>query len=143
MEWKTVAIVSGCTGRLWPDGSRVALWRGEKANVIEIWNLPELMKAYPGNHSPLEAAMARPPVRPDPATAARNECVDNQHRIDAAKQCWALDQGKHSTDTPSLADLEPYWGTNHWQPKCPAGGTYTIGTMGEKPKCSLAEHALP
>ena len=26
---------------------------------------------------------------------------------------------------------------------CPQGGTYTIGSVGEKPTCSIPGHALP
>jgi hypothetical protein len=28
-------------------------------------------------------------------------------------------------------------------PSCPAGGVYTIGTLGDKPTCSLPGHVLP
>lgn len=81
----------------------------------------------------------------DPATAARNECIDNLRRIDAAKQTWALEMGKQSTDTPSWSDIRPDYSAdpNAAMPKCPSGGTYTIGAVGEKPTCSTPGHALP
>jgi hypothetical protein len=45
-NWTMVALVPGRTGRLWPDGTKIALWREERSNVIEVWNLPDLMKKY-------------------------------------------------------------------------------------------------
>src|SRR5579862_408260 len=81
----------------------------------------------------------------DPVNAAWNDCINNLRMIDGAKQTWALETGKQATDTPTWADIQPYFnrGTNAAMPKCPSGGTYTIGAVGEKPKCSIAGHVLP
>ena len=74
-----------------------------------------------------------------------NACVNNLRLLDAAKQQWALEYRKQSTDTPGVEDLRPYLGrgVNGEMPACPNGGTYTFGTVGEKPTCSIAGHALP
>jgi DNA repair exonuclease SbcCD ATPase subunit len=74
-----------------------------------------------------------------------NACVNNLRLFDAAKQQWALENKKQSTDTPGVEDLRPYLGRgpNGEMPTCPDGGTYTIGAVGEKPTCSIPAHALP
>jgi len=74
-----------------------------------------------------------------------NACINNLRLFDAAKQQWALENRKLSTDTPGIEDLRPYIGRgpNGEMPTCPDGGTYTIGTVGEKPTCSVPAHVLP
>ncbi len=66
-------------------------------------------------------------------------CVSNLHDIEYCKHQWASDNGKSSDAVPTWADLRPYfvprWSNNI--PVCPAGGTYTIGSMGEDPTCSI------
>ena len=73
-------------------------------------------------------------------------CVANLVQLDSAKQQWALEQRKTASDTPTISDLLPYFGGRSdglFMPVCPDGGTYTIGTVGEKPTCSNPKHALP
>jgi membrane protein involved in colicin uptake len=95
-------------------------------------------------NSQVAAAQAK-----DLAAAKQKEkddaCVNNLRLIDSAKQQWALEYKKLATDTPALEDLRPYIGRgpNGEMPTCPDGGTYTIGTVGEKPTCSNAAHVLP
>jgi hypothetical protein len=76
------------------------------------------------------------------ATSQENACINNLRQIDGAKNEWALENNKKATDVPTKADLLPY--LRSW-PVCPAGGTYVIGAVGEKPTCSLANlgHVLP
>src|ERR1700733_12318118 len=59
-----------------------------------------------------------------------NACVNNLRLIDSAKQQWALENKKQSTDTPTMDDLRPYLvrAPNAELPACPEGGVYTIGT---------------
>lgn len=83
---------------------------------------------------------------PNTATAAanrqRNTCINNLRQIDGAKNQWALEKGKKAGDTPTEADIAPYV-RGGVLPQCPAGGSYIIGKIGEKPTCSIAGHALP
>jgi DNA repair exonuclease SbcCD ATPase subunit len=74
-----------------------------------------------------------------------NACINNLRLFDAAKQQWALEYKKQATDTPGVEDLRPYLGRgpNGEMPTCPDGGTYTIGSVAEKPTCSIPAHALP
>ena len=78
-------------------------------------------------------------------TQRLNACINNLRLIDSAKQQWALEQRKQTTDTPAVSDLQPYLGrgTNGEMPACPDGGAYTFGTVAEKPTCTVAGHALP
>lgn len=78
-------------------------------------------------------------------TAQKNACLNNLRQMDAAKQQWALEYKKESTETPSRADLQPYLGKfrNGQFPTCPASGRYTINALSEKPQCSVPGHELP
>jgi hypothetical protein len=89
----------------------------------------------------LVAAIAVPNFVHARATAQKNACINNLRLIDSAKQQWALDQHKQSTDTPTKNDLLPYLGGKF--PVCPDGGVYTIGPVGQKPTCSTDGHELP
>ncbi|MDB6017501.1 MAG: hypothetical protein JWR19_1990 [Pedosphaera sp.] len=64
-------------------------------------------------------------------------CLLNLLVINVAKKQWALENKKSTIDVPIWNDLLPYLGSNPSIPKCPNGGTYTIGRIGELPTCSL------
>jgi hypothetical protein len=75
----------------------------------------------------------------------RNACINNLRQIDAAKNEWALEKGKANGAPVTEDDIKPYikLDANGNLPKCPDGGTYTIGKVGEKPTCSIPGHELP
>ena len=93
----------------------------------------------------LLAAIAIPNFVRARQTSQTNACINNLRIIDAAKQQWALENKKLSTDTPTIDELRPYIGRgpNGEMPTCPDGGAYTIGTVAEKPACSITTHVLP
>jgi hypothetical protein len=93
----------------------------------------------------LGAAIAIPNFVKARATSQKNACINNLRLFDAAKQQWALENKKQSTDTPAMSDLRPYLGrgVKGEMPVCPAGGAYTLGSVGEKPTCSISDHVLP
>ena len=77
-------------------------------------------------------------------TSRMRACQENLHKIDGAKEQWALEENKNVGDTPTQAELAPTDGTGYirrW-PTCPAAGTYTIGAVGAEPTCSVAGHSL-
>ncbi len=76
------------------------------------------------------------------ATSQKNACINNLRQIDAAKNEWALEKGKKSTDVPTEDDIKAYL-YHSKLPLCPAGGTYTINAVGEPPVCSIPDHKLP
>src|SRR6516164_3677853 len=68
-------------------------------------------------------------------------CICELMQIDGAKMQWAQVYHKTTNDTPTLADLQPI--VLPGRPnvplvfRCPKGGTYTIGRVGEPPRCSI------
>ena len=91
------------------------------------------------------AAIAVPSFVKARETAQHNACINNLRLIEAAKQEWALEHKKQSSDVPTEADLKPYIGRGAAgeMPKCPADGTYTFGSVGDKVRCSIPGHELP
>lgn len=77
-------------------------------------------------------------AQPAGADDATIGCATALAHIDAAKKSWAEQHNAALTDTPTAEDLDPYF--RHGMPVCPGGGTYTIGTVGEMAKCSIAAH---
>ena len=79
--------------------------------------------------------------------SASNACVNNLRLIASAKDQWALEQHKTTNDEPTWKELLPYvgYGPKNLLPRCPSGGIYTIGRIGEPPKCSIGgrNHSLP
>src|SRR5664280_388703 len=72
-------------------------------------------------------------------TSQRNACINNLRQLDGAKNQWALENNKKSTDSPSMDDLRPFL---KGRIACPAGGYYTLGTVSEPPTCSIPGHTL-
>src|SRR5580698_9185817 len=97
----------------------------------------------------LLAAIAIPNFVKARATSQANACINNMRQIDAAVNQWALET--HQTTgagAPGLTtDLTPYIKLNSAGsiPACPAGGTYTVGTVGQIPQviCSLGNNVTP
>ena len=78
-----------------------------------------------------------------------NSCINRLRMIDGAKQQWALEHHKTASDVPTAEDIRIYFsregaaaGGGAAMPTCPQGGTYTIGRVGEPPKCSYPGHRL-
>ena len=84
---------------------------------------------------PLLMAIAIPNFVKARDTSMHNACINNMRMIQAAKQEWALENGKPGDATPTENDLTPYF-QNHQFPHCPAGGTYTINNITNPPACS-------
>ena len=97
----------------------------------------------------LLAAIAIPNFVRARATSQANACINNMRQIDAAVNEWALEQGKTTgSAAPSLtSDLTPYikLNANGKIPECPAGGSYTVGTVGATPQvtCNLSNTVNP
>jgi len=76
-------------------------------------------------------------------------CTCQLVQIDGAKAQWALMYNKTTIDTPTLVDLQPIvFPGRKDEPliyRCPKGGIYTIGRVGERPTCSIGgpKHSLP
>ena len=90
----------------------------------------------------LLAAIAIPNFVKARATSQQNACINNMRQITAAVNEWALETGQQTGATVSNANLTPYiqLNSNSSIPPCPAGGTYTVGAVGNLPQvtCSLS-----
>lgn len=73
-----------------------------------------------------------------------NACVNNLRVVEGAKEQWALENGK-TNGVVTWADIKPYMGRGLEGsiPKCPQGGVYTIGRLGEDPTCSIGASDWP
>jgi hypothetical protein len=79
-------------------------------------------------------------------SAKVSRCLYNLHYIQLGKELWAENEEKTKNDVPSWDDLRPFFPAS-WSnsiPICPAGGNYRIGSIGEKPTCSIGgqRHSL-
>ena len=74
-----------------------------------------------------------------------NTCINNLRQIEAAKEQWALERNAKTNDVITENDIKPYikLDSSGNLPKCPAGGTYIIGRVGEDVKCSIGTSAWP
>ena len=96
----------------------------------------------------LLAAIAIPNFVKARATSQANACINNMRQIDAAVQQFALEKGKTTGASVSWpTDLTPYikLNANSSIPACPAGGVYTVGTIGALPQvtCNLGSNVDP
>ena len=75
-------------------------------------------------------------------TYSGGSCIRNLRMIEAAKQQWAWEHHKETNAIPTKADAAQYLKGN-LLPRCPKGGNYTIGHVGENPNCTIPDHVLP
>jgi prepilin-type N-terminal cleavage/methylation domain-containing protein len=93
----------------------------------------------------LLAAIAIPNFVKARKTAQTNTCINNLRQIDGAKQSWAIEKGKTSTDAPVATDLQPYLGRGDagtlGSVFCPLSGAgnlsgYSVNSVGVAPTCN-------
>ena len=82
------------------------------------------------------------------ANAQASTCINNLRKIDDAVSQFGLEKGKKTGDPITYPDdLTPYIKLNTlgFIPACPAGGDYTVGSLGAKPQtsCSLGSTVIP
>lgn len=96
----------------------------------------------------LLAAIAIPNFVRARESAQTNACINNLRQIDGAKQQWALETRQAPGAACAFADISAYLGrstTAAGSISCPSGGStanftgsYTVGTLGTVPLCSIA-----
>ena len=69
-------------------------------------------------------------------------CIINLQTIEGAKGIWALEMKKSTNDVPLDRDLFGPDKCITSKPRCPAGGTYKLGAVKDKPTCTVAGHTL-
>jgi hypothetical protein len=74
-----------------------------------------------------------------------DSCINNLRQLQAAKTEWALETGATNGTLVTADDLTPYvrLDSRGQLPKCPAGGTYIFGHVGEDVKCSIGTSNWP
>jgi hypothetical protein len=85
------------------------------------------------------AGMVLPALAKAKAKAQEATCRSNLRQIQIAKQRWARENNKTSSDTPTWDDLAPYLSQRTIM-NCPSSGTYSINSVGEQPTCSVHSH---
>jgi prepilin-type N-terminal cleavage/methylation domain-containing protein len=100
----------------------------------------------------LLAAIAVPNFVRARTTTQTNQCIDNLRMIDAAKQQWALEQGRVGTAVPQGSDIQPYLGRGGGElPICPVdpqwsfATSYNMQNCQSQPLCQIVSstHVLP
>ena len=70
--------------------------------------------------------------------SAANYCINNQRRIEAAKESWAIRTGATNGASVNWSDIAHDFPGGF--PRCPDRGTYSLGRVGEAVSCSNPEH---
>jgi hypothetical protein len=72
-------------------------------------------------------------------TAKIPKCQHNLEHIMVFKLNWEGGDGITSKSIPTWDDLRPFFPTawSNCFPLCPAGGTYSLGRVGQNPTCSI------
>ncbi len=94
----------------------------------------------------LLAAIAIPNFVKARATSQANACINNLRQIDAAVNEWALENKATTGQTVTYPTaLTPYIKLNASSslPPCPAGGAYSVASVGASPVCSLGNSVTP
>jgi hypothetical protein len=73
--------------------------------------------------------------------ADANTCVLSLRVLDDAKERWARENNKKAGDEVYESDIRSYF-KGGVLPSCEVDGKYTIGVVGERPKCSMPGHVL-
>jgi prepilin-type N-terminal cleavage/methylation domain-containing protein len=94
------------------------------------------------------AAIAIPSLLHARTVSQANACINNLRQIETAVQQVAIEKGLHVGDTVTYPDqITPYIKLNNEGsiPPCPAGGTYSLQTVGSIPQavCSLGTTVQP
>lgn len=131
------------------------LAKNEK-NILELLKLrgevgvlrQQLSQTKQGNavpHSNESAVQSQPPERgksPMSAIEQQNACINYLRQIDAAMQQCALQHKLSATNIVTAEQVLPFL-MSQQLPQCPAGGSYTFGSLSDVPTCSISGHALP
>ncbi|MBA4150559.1 MAG: DUF4190 domain-containing protein [Verrucomicrobia bacterium] len=92
---------------------------------------------------PLLLAIAIPNFVKARSTASVNSCINNLRQLDGATAQWAIENKKPEGSLVTASDINDYLKNGTESLKCPQGGEYTIGPVGEDPTCSVEGHELP
>jgi hypothetical protein len=89
----------------------------------------------------LVAAFATPRLFFKSVLTAQNICINNTRKIEAVKAEWAQRAGATNGAAITWDEIAPFF--TNGIPKCPEGGAYNLGNVGEPVLCSIPSHRLP
>ncbi len=115
----------------------LGLYRRKSSSPARMVSIGCILLAAAG----LVMSFSTPRLAVKSVLTAKNICINNARQIEAAKADWAQKHGATNGATVAWNDIAPYF-TNGF-PKCPEGGTYTLGKVGEPVLCSIPNHRLP
>lgn len=128
------------------SGSWSSLYAGGYARKTPTGFYSESYVNY-GGAKPLElaassyvgvlAAIAIPSFQKARSNAAEKSCLNNRRILEAAKEQWAVENGKPAGTPVTEADITEYIRGGYSALTCPAGGTYTINPLGTASRCSV------
>jgi RNA polymerase sigma factor (sigma-70 family) len=75
------------------------------------------------------------------AVSHANACINNLRQIDGATEQFALENKRKFGADVSAEEISAYLRENEL-PRCPSGGTYTLGLVGGNPFCSIPGHSI-
>lgn len=107
-------------------GKKIVLWA-----VLIVIGLPVLAGVVFGF---LNFFLATP-------TRAKDPCYNNLRQLDGAKEQWSLESKATNGANVNTNGVLSYLRENR-MPVCPEGGTYSLGRIGENPRCSIKGHSL-
>lgn len=84
----------------------------------------------------LMVSITIPVMLPARTVRAMNACEANLKQIDGATRSWALENKKGSDDTVNFQEVVVYL-RGGVPPVCPAGGSYQVNRVKDKPTCTL------
>jgi hypothetical protein len=93
----------------------------------------------------LAVSILIPHLRQARVVKTKNACVSNLKQIDGAKWSWSLENKKGPDDLVDTRTVVSFL-RGGIPPVCPAGGTYRLHQVKDKPTCSNAAelgHSLP
>lgn len=70
-------------------------------------------------------------------------CYAHLKQLQGAKHSWALKHSKRVGAVPNWTDIIGPKAYVAQLPICPQGGAYTLGPVGQPPRCSIPAHVLP
>lgn len=119
-------------------------WIVERLNPKSLVQDTPMFDALRSDTQALLAELSKPVIsRPSPHEWAVRTCLKNQRELDGAKEQWALENKKTGSDTPTIGELVSSDGYIKRMPVCPEQGKYTLGSMMQRPACSIPDHTSP
>lgn len=74
------------------------------------------------------------------STSQFQSCQANMRTLENAKEMWAIDNRVPPGTGVTQGDLWPDYVKGPTFPRCPGGGSYTLGNVGTVALCSIVSH---